>query len=238
MTATIDRAGRVAARPARRSPARRRRRNLVTLALLAPALLGLADLLRLPAASPPSTTRSPASTCVSPPQWIGLRNYEYLFTQDPNVWHGDAQHAVVRRDPGAGEDRRSRCSIAGLLARARRASGVWRTLFYLPALVPPVASVVAFVFLFNPGTGPVNQVLALVRHQGAAVVQRPRVVEAVARAARRLGDGRHHDHLPGRAARRAARAVRGGLPRRRERRAEGPLRHAADASRRCCCSPS
>ena len=47
-------------------------------------------------------------------------------------------------------------TVAWLLVRAKRGSGFWRTLFYLPALVPPVASVVAFVFLFNPGTGPVN----------------------------------------------------------------------------------
>jgi multiple sugar transport system permease protein len=33
--------------------------------------------------------------------------------------------------------------------------------FYLPSLVPPVASVVAFVFLFNPGSGTVNQILKL-----------------------------------------------------------------------------
>jgi multiple sugar transport system permease protein len=56
--------------------------------------------------------------------------------------------------------------IAGLLARAKKASGAWRTIFYLPALVPPVASVVAFVFLFNPGTGPVNQILRVFGIQG------------------------------------------------------------------------
>ena len=40
--------------------------------------------------------------------------------------------------------------------------GVFRTVFYLPALVPPVAGVLAFVFLFNPATGPVNQILGAV----------------------------------------------------------------------------
>jgi len=50
--------------------------------------------------------------------------------------------------------------------RARQASGFWRTVFYLPALVPPVASVVAFVFLFNPGTGPINTILKAVGVQG------------------------------------------------------------------------
>ena len=44
-------------------------------------------------------------------------------------------------------------------ARSSAGSGVFRTLFYLPALAPPVAAALAFVFLFNPGTGPVNQFL-------------------------------------------------------------------------------
>jgi multiple sugar transport system permease protein len=156
MTATIQRAGRVAARPARRSAARRRR-SLVTLALLAPALLGLLIFFVYPliASVYYSFTRF---DLVSPPQWIGFRNYEYLFTQDPNVWLATLNTLwfVVIWVP---VKTAFALIVAGLLARARRASGFWRTVFYLPALVPPVASVVAFVFLFNPGTGPVNQVL-------------------------------------------------------------------------------
>ena len=34
---------------------------------------------------------------------------------------------------------------------------MFRTLFYLPYLAPPVAATLAFVFLLNPGTGPVNR---------------------------------------------------------------------------------
>jgi multiple sugar transport system permease protein len=156
MTATQS-VGRVTARPTRSSPARRRR-NLVTLALLSPALLGLAIFFVYPliASVYYSFTRF---DLVSAPQWIGLRNYQYLFTQDPNVWLATLNTLwfVVIWVPVKTV---FALLIAGLLARARRASGLWRTVFYLPALVPPVASVVAFVFIFNPGTGPVNQVLA------------------------------------------------------------------------------
>jgi multiple sugar transport system permease protein len=47
-----------------------------------------------------------------------------------------------------------------LLRHIRRGASVYRTIFYLPALVPPVAATISFVFLFKPGTGPVNTLLA------------------------------------------------------------------------------
>jgi multiple sugar transport system permease protein len=102
---------------------------------------------------------------VNSPAWIGLRNYVYLFTQDGRVATAalNTLWFVVFLVPV-----RIICSlgIAILLTRRKRASGFWRTLFYVPALVPPVASVVAFVFLFNPGTGPINTILRFFGIQG------------------------------------------------------------------------
>ena len=46
-----------------------------------------------------------------------------------------------------------------MLARARRGGGFFRTVFYLPALAPPVAATLAFVYILNPATGPVNILL-------------------------------------------------------------------------------
>ncbi|CAM5626744.1 Sugar ABC transporter permease OS=Streptomyces tendae OX=1932 GN=GUR47_09110 PE=3 SV=1 [Streptomyces tendae] len=46
-----------------------------------------------------------------------------------------------------------------LITKIKTGAGVFRTLFYLPYLAPPVAATLAFVFLLNPGTGPVNSVL-------------------------------------------------------------------------------
>lgn len=163
MSGLTETTGRAAARPVASRATRRRRSSVVprrtVLLLILPALAGLAIFFVYPliASVYYSFTRY---DLVSPPEWIGLRNYEYLFTKDPKVWTATLNTLwfVVFLVPikivfALG--------IAGLLARVKRASGVWRTVFYLPALVPPVASVVAFVFLFNPGTGPVNQVLAL-----------------------------------------------------------------------------
>ena len=41
-----------------------------------------------------------------------------------------------------------------MLTRARPGVGVFRTVFYLPALAPPVAATLGFVFILNPATGP------------------------------------------------------------------------------------
>jgi multiple sugar transport system permease protein len=157
--------GRIASavRPGQRRA--RRRRLVVVAGMLAPALLGLVVFFVYPLLA--SIYYSFTSyNLLSPPQWIGLRNYTYLFTQDPNVLTAalNTLWFVVIMVP---IKLAFSFAVAGLLARARRSSGVWRTLFYLPALVPPVASVVAFVFLFNPGTGPVNLILKwLGIHQG------------------------------------------------------------------------
>ena len=56
--------------------------------------------------------------------------------------------------------------IAIMLSRARRGIGVFRTVFYLPALAPPVAATLGFVYLLNPATGPVNTILGKVGIQG------------------------------------------------------------------------
>ena len=125
--------------------------------MLAPALAGLAVFFVYPLIA--SVYYSFTSyNLLSDPVWIGLRNYTYLFTQDPNVVTATLNTLwfVVIMVP---IKLAFSFGVAGLLARAKHSTGVWRTLFYLPALVPPVASVVAFVFLFNPGTGPVNLVL-------------------------------------------------------------------------------
>ena len=56
--------------------------------------------------------------------------------------------------------------VAVMLQRARRGIGVFRTIFYLPALAPPVAATLGFVYLLNPATGPVNGALRLIGIEG------------------------------------------------------------------------
>jgi multiple sugar transport system permease protein len=163
---TIAQEGRAAtARPSRRrSGSRKAKKRWVVFWMLAPALAGLLVFFVYPllASVYYSFTRY---DLVTPPQWIGTRNYEFLFTKDPRVWisAGSTLWFVVILVPVRIV---TAMIVAGILARAKMASGLWRTLFYLPALVPPVAGTVAFVFLFNPGTGPVNLILKSIGIQG------------------------------------------------------------------------
>jgi multiple sugar transport system permease protein len=157
VTSTTLNPGRITsvARPGQRRA--RRRRLLVIYGMLTPALLGILVFFVYPLIA--SVYYSFTSyNLLSDPVWVGLRNYTYLFTEDPNVGTAalNTLWFVIIMVP---VKLAFAFAVAGLLARARRSNGVWRTLFYLPALVPPVASVVAFVFLFNPGTGPINLIL-------------------------------------------------------------------------------
>jgi multiple sugar transport system permease protein len=92
---------------------------------------------------------------LSSPKWIGFANYKYLFTQDPQV--GPAvKNTLWLIGIMVPLQVLFAFGIALMLARARRGVGFFRTVFYLPALAPPVAATMAFVYLLNPATGPLN----------------------------------------------------------------------------------
>src|SRR6185312_10960187 len=56
--------------------------------------------------------------------------------------------------------------LAMLLMRASRATGFFRTVFYLPNMTPPVAVGILLLLLFNGHNGLVNAVLGFVGIQG------------------------------------------------------------------------
>ncbi len=102
---------------------------------------------------------------LSPPRWIGLSNYEYLLGTDPQVWPAirNTLWLLVFMVP---LQVLFAFGLAVMLTRARRGVGFFRTVFYLPALIPPVAATLGFVYLLNPATGPVNTLLAEIGIEG------------------------------------------------------------------------
>jgi len=109
---------------------------------------------------------------LSPPRWIGLENYRYLLTVDPQVWTAikNTLWLIAVLIP---LQVIFALGIAMMLARARRGVGFLRTIFYLPALAPPVAATLGFVYILNPATGPVNTLLGHLGIEGPLWFQDP-----------------------------------------------------------------
>jgi multiple sugar transport system permease protein len=92
------------------------------------------------------------------PHLVGFANYRFMFTQDPQFWQAMRNTIWII---GFGVPLRIGFAIltASLLTRPRRGIKAYRTLYFLPSLAPPVAAALAFVYLFNPATGPINLAL-------------------------------------------------------------------------------
>jgi multiple sugar transport system permease protein len=102
---------------------------------------------------------------LSSPRWIGTANYRYLFHDDPQVWTA-VKNTLWFIAVAVPLQVLFAFGIAMMLARARRGGGIFRTIFYLPALAPPVAATLGFVYILNPATGPVNVLLGHLGIQG------------------------------------------------------------------------
>ena len=100
---------------------------------------------------------------VKPPEWVGFRNYISMFTNDPLFYHSLRQTAYY-----------SFLSIplslvvayviALMMNQDVRGVTIYRTLWYLPALVPSVANATLWRWVLNRDFGLVNyplQVLGL-----------------------------------------------------------------------------
>ncbi|MCL3998493.1 carbohydrate ABC transporter permease [Streptomyces lavenduligriseus] len=137
--------------------AKRRRATLRTLAFMAPWLVGFAVFFAYPLLSTVYFSFMHYDG-FRPPEWTGGRNWVYVFEHYPLFWPAlrNTLWLVVvmvslRVVFGLG--------VGLLITKIKTGTGVFRTLFYLPYLAPPVAATMAFAFLLNPGTGPVNSLL-------------------------------------------------------------------------------
>ena len=109
---------------------------------------------------------------LSAPRWIGTANYRYLFHDDPLVWPA-VRNSLWIIAIGVPCQVVAAFGIAAMVARARAGVGLFRTIFYLPALAPPVVATLAFVYLLNPATGPVNLALSHLGINGPLWFQSP-----------------------------------------------------------------
>jgi ABC-type sugar transport system permease subunit len=145
----------LAARPVTASRARRRHR-LRVLGFMSPWLIGFSLFFAYPLAATVYFSFFRYNLFQLTP--IGLTNYKFLF-HDPYAWNAikNTLWLVVVMVPlrvlfGLG--------IAQMLTKIKHGGNLLRSIFYLPYLIPPVAATVAFVFVVNPGTGPINDLAA------------------------------------------------------------------------------
>jgi multiple sugar transport system permease protein len=153
-----------AAVPRRRSKKAAWRRRRTVLAFMSPWIIGFGVFFGYPLI----TTVYLSFThydLLQPSRWIGLANYKYMFTRDKQIWPAisNTLWLVAIMVP---LKVMFAFGVALMLTRARRGIGVFRTIFYLPALAPTVAATLGFVYILNPATGPVNGALKLVGIDG------------------------------------------------------------------------
>lgn len=110
---------------------------------------------------------------LSSPRWVGLANYRYMFHDDPQFWTAVKNTVIWMVAIAVPLQVLFAFGVAVFVARVKSGGSVFRTIFYLPALAPPVAATLAFVYILNPATGPVNTALGKLGIQGPLWFQDP-----------------------------------------------------------------
>ncbi len=97
---------------------------------------------------------------LGPAEWVGLANFRRLFVDDPMFWMSLAHTGYMLL--GVPMGMAVGLGIAMLLNSEVRGMKVYRTIFYLPAIVPLVASSILWIWVLNPENGLVNSALRMV----------------------------------------------------------------------------
>ncbi len=133
-----------------------RRSTAIGYALILPWLLGLViwQLFPIVASLFLSFTEYDVLT---PPRWVGLQNYRDMFTRDPRFWPSvrlTVLYSVISVPLGM----LGALATATLLAREVRGVGFWRTLYYVPAVLPAAATALLWRWMFA-SRGLINSLL-------------------------------------------------------------------------------
>lgn len=104
---------------------------------------------------------------VTPPKWVGGANYQMLLTQDELFWKSawvTLRYAAISVPIAIVIG----VVLALLLNADVKGIAAFRTIFFLPSIVPVVATSVLFMWLLNPNIGLINRMLAVIGVDGPA----------------------------------------------------------------------
>ncbi|MBA3608476.1 MAG: extracellular solute-binding protein [Chthoniobacterales bacterium] len=95
---------------------------------------------------------------LNPARFVGFANYRWMFSGDPLFWKsvGNTLYMIIGIPLGMALS----LGIALLLNLEIKGVAVWRTFFYLPSIMPVVASSILWIWIFNPNAGMLNAFLA------------------------------------------------------------------------------
>jgi multiple sugar transport system permease protein len=98
---------------------------------------------------------------LNPPQFVGLANYVNMFTSDTlfKTVLGNTVYFVVIGVPAV---LALSFLLANLLNQEMRFRGFFRTAFFVPSIVPAVASAMVWLWMYNPNYGLIDDILAMV----------------------------------------------------------------------------
>ena len=102
---------------------------------------------------------------LSPARFVGLQNYEKMLTRDPLFWQSLKVTAIytsiyVPMELAGG------LILALLMNQKLRFVGVFRTIYYLPSVLPGVAFVVLWMWILHPNVGLINTLLSYIGIDG------------------------------------------------------------------------
>jgi multiple sugar transport system permease protein len=133
--------------------------RLVVLLFMAPWIIGFLGFILYPMLSSLYFSFTKFNL-LQTPQWVGFFNYRFMFAHDPNFWLA-VRNTLWIIVFGIPIQIVFAIVAAVVLTRVRRGAGGYRTLFFLPTMVPTVAAALGFLFLLDP-SGPIDTILRLV----------------------------------------------------------------------------
>lgn len=110
---------------------------------------------------------------VKSPNWIGLENYQTLLFKDPHFLKSLYNTFYIML-LGVPLGLLVAFILAVLLNAPVRGVSVFRTIFFLPSVVPVVAVAILWVWLLNPEYGLINAMLALLDIRGPGWLTDPK----------------------------------------------------------------
>jgi multiple sugar transport system permease protein len=147
--------------PVRRGLSRQTRRNLLLgLAFTSPWIIGFLVFVVFPIVASLYFSFTDYDV-IRTPRFVGLRNYTRLIQDDPLFWtvlYNTAYYVLIGIPGGVLVG----FLLATLLNREMRFRPLMRTVFFLPSIVPQVASALLWLWIFAPQYGLLNSYFQLV----------------------------------------------------------------------------